>query len=455
MTSPIIPIRPDALPPIGSDQPSPEPSKGRLPTSLARSGLSMAAGTATSRATGFIRTIAIASAIGGGGVANAYGVANTVPNALYDLFLGGILSAVVVPLLVQAAHDDDDGGEAYAQRLLTLVTVVLTAVAVIAVLLAPLIIAAYAHAAKPQQEELAVTFARFFLPQLLFYGVGATFAAILNVRGSFAPPMWAPVVNNLVVIGSAVAFDVVTHTAPRPGHLTHQQVLILGIGTTVGVIAQTVALLPALRHVSFHLKARWDWAKTGLRTAGPFAAWMLGYVVTNQVGYLVVVALAEGVGNGRGAYAVYSYAFILFTLPYGIIAVSVITALFPGMSRSATEGDEPAVAHLLARGLSIAGVLMVPASLILVTLGPQIAVLVLQHGRFTPANAQLTGQILVAFGVGLVPFSAFQMQLRAWLAVKDSRTAMIVNLWVTAANIALDVLFFLTLSTRHIPIGLA
>jgi putative peptidoglycan lipid II flippase len=457
-----ISIRPDPVAPIGAtpaDAAVAGPEAGsaapRRTQTLARSGLSMAIGTVASRGTGFLRTVVIASAIGASGVANSYAVANTVPNALYDLLLGGILSAVIVPLLVQAAHDDGDDGEAYAQRLITMVTVVLTITAILAVLLAPAIISAYAHNAKPAQRDLAVTFARFFLPQLLFYGVGATFGAILNVRGSFAAPMWAPVVNNLVVIGSGIAFDVVTHNAPTPGNLSHEQTMILAIGTTAGVIAQTIALLPSLRRIGFKLKARWDWRNAGLRRAGPFAGWVLGYVVTNQLGYLVIVALAEAVGHGKGVYAVYSYAFILFSLPYAVVAVTVITALFPGMSRSAAEGDEPAIAHSLSQGLSVAGVVLVPATLFLVVLGPQIAVTVFQHGQTTPANARLTGHVLMAFGIGLLPFSAFQMQLRAWLAVRDSRTPMFVNLWVTAVNLILDVLLYIALGTHNIAVGLA
>jgi putative peptidoglycan lipid II flippase len=448
MNGPIV-IRPDALP-----EPEPPPPP-RPRHRLARSGMTMAVGTAASRGTGFLRTVVIASAIGEGGVANAYAVANTVPNALYDLLLGGILSAVIVPLLVQAAHDDPDGGDHYAQRLVTIVTVVLAATAVLAVVLAPVIISAYAHNARPEQRALAVTFARYFLPQLLFYGIGATFGAILNVRGSFAAPMWAPVINNVVVIGSGIAFDVITHATPKPGHLSHDQTLVLALGTTAGVVAQTVALLPALRRIGFRLKARWDWRGAGLRRAGPFAGWVLGYVVTNQVGYLVIVALAESVGNGKGVYAVYSYAYVLFSLPYAIVAVTVITALFPGMSRSATEGDEPAVAHSLSEGLSLAGVVLVPATLLLVALGPQIATVVFQHGQTSPADAHLTGQVLAAFGIGLVPFSAFQMQLRAWLAIRDSRTPMLVNIWVTAVNLVVDVALYIPLRTHNIAVGLA
>jgi putative peptidoglycan lipid II flippase len=267
--------------------------------------------------------------------------------------------------------------------------------------------------------------------------------------------MWAPVINNVVVIASGIAFDVVTHTSPRPGHLSHNQTLILAIGTSAGVVAQTVALLPALRRAGFRLRARWDWRHAGLRRAGPFAGWVLGYVITNQLGYLVIVQLAESVGNGKGVYAVYSYAYILFSLPYAIVAVTVITALFPGMSRSATEGDESAVARTLSQGLSVAGVVLVPATLFLVVLGPQIAVAVFQHGETTPANAHLTGQVLIAFGAGLVPFSAFQMQLRAWLAVRDSRTPMVVNVWVTVINLLVDVALYIPLRAHNIAVGLA
>jgi putative peptidoglycan lipid II flippase len=267
--------------------------------------------------------------------------------------------------------------------------------------------------------------------------------------------MWVPVINNLVVIASGIAFDVVTHVKPRAGHLTHTQTMILAIGTTAGVIAQTVALLPALRRVGFRLKARWDWRGAGFRRAGPFAGWMFGYVLTNQVGFLFIVLLATSVSKGRGVFAAYTYAYVLFSLPYAVVAVTVITALFPGMSRSGLSGDEPAVASTLAQGLSVAGVMLVPATVLFVVAGPPIAVAVFQHGQITPIGAHLIGRVLVAFSIGLVPFSTFQMQLRAWLAVHNSRTPMMVNLWATAVNLAIDVTLYLTLPNRDKAVGLA
>jgi putative peptidoglycan lipid II flippase len=428
-------------------------SSGR--DALARSGLAMASGTLASRGSGFVRTVVIAYALGVGSVNNAYTVANTVPNALYDLLLGGVLSALVVPLLVRAAHDDPDGGDGYAQRLVTIVAVVLTIVAVVAVIAAPAVISVYAHNARPAQKTLAVTFARYFLPQLLFYGLSAILGAVLNVRGSFTAPMWAPVLNNIVVIGAGITFAAITHVPPRAGHLSHAQILVLSVGTTAGVIAQTVALYPALRRVGLRLRPRWDWRGAGLRRAGPFAGWVLGYVLTNQLGYVVISDLAEAINGGKGELAIYSYGFLLFSLPYAVVSVTVITALFPSMSRSGTEGDEPAVAHALAEGLSLSAVVLVPATLLFVLLGPPIAVLVLAHGQTTHAGAALTGRVLIGFAVGLLPFSAFQMQLRAWLAVHDSRTPMLVNLVITAINLIVDVVLYLELSSANKVIGLA
>ncbi|HVW80049.1 MAG TPA: murein biosynthesis integral membrane protein MurJ [Mycobacteriales bacterium] len=424
-------------------------------STLARSGLAMATGTLASRGSGFVRTVVIAYALGVGPVNNAYTVANTVPNALYDLLLGGILSALVVPLLVRAAAEEPDEGEAYAQRLVSIVAVALTVVAIVAVLIAPAVISLYAHDARPAQKALAVTFARYFLPQLLFYGLGAILSAILNVRGSFVAPMWAPVLNNLVVIVSGIAFAAITHSPPRAGHLSHAQILVLSIGTTAGVVLQTVALLPALRHAGFRLRLRWDWRGSGLRQAGPFAGWVFGYVVTNQLGYVVISDLAEAINHGKGELAVYSYGYVLFSLPYAVVAVTVITALFPSMSRSGTAGDEPAVAHTLAEGLSLAAVVLVPATLLLVVLGTPISLLVLAHGHTSHTGAALTGRVLIGFAVGLIPFSTFQMQLRAWLAVHDARTPALVNLVITGINLLIDGILYVALPGSDKVVGLA
>jgi putative peptidoglycan lipid II flippase len=426
--------------------------------SLARSSAVMAVGTLASRLTGFLRTVVIAAAMGLT-VAESYNVANTIPNILYDLLLGGVLTSVVVPLLVQAARDDGDGGEAYAQRLVTMVAATLVVVTAIGVALAPQIVALYAHRLGAHEQQLAVTFVRYFLPQVVFYGIGAVFGAILNTRGSFAAPMWAPVLNNLVVIAAGAVFFAVTVGRPEPGRLSTTQTLLLALGTTGGIVVQTLALLPALRRVGFRLALRWDWRGAGFRSAGPFAAWILGYVLTNQVGYAVIVNLATAAGRAQGpggsGYSPYTFAFVLFSLPYAVVAVSVITALFPRMSRDAVDADRAAVAETTASGLNLSGVLLVPSTVALVALGPLIGTVVFAHGHVGLSGARLVGGTLAGFGIGLVPFSAFQIQLRAWLAMRDSRTPFLVNLVITAVNVGADIVLYLALPPRAKVVGLA
>lgn len=418
----------------------------------------MALGTLASRGTGFLRTAVIASVLGVYGVGTAYNVANTTPNIVYELLLGGILTSVVVPLLVRAAKEDEDGGQAYAQRLLTLTVLVLGAAAVVLVLGAPLLIDLYAGDLDPQSRELAIVFARFFLPQILFYGAGAVLGAVLNTRGRYAPPMWAPVLNNLVVIGTGLAFLVVRGRAElTPESLTTAQVALLGLGTTLGIVAQTVALVPALRSAGFSLRLRRDLRGVGLRRVGSLAKWVLLYVVANQVAYLVVVRLSSEealVALGRG-YASYVYAFVLWQLPHAIVAVSVITALLPRMSRAAADGRWEDLRGSLDHGLRLTVCVLVPAAAAFLVLGREIATVVFARGEISIADARFIGVLLGIFAVGLVPFSTYQLQLRAFYAMQDTRTPTLVNLGVNATLVVVDVTLYLLLPDELKVVGLA
>jgi len=424
-------------------------------TSLTRSTRTMAVGTLASRGTGFVRTAALAAALGANGVSIAYNLANTAPNAVYDLLLGGVLTSVVVPLLVRAAKQEADGGLAYAQRLLSLTVLALGAASALLVVFAPQIVDLYVNAKTPAgTRDLAIVFARFFLPQVLFYGAGAVLGGILNTRGSFGTPMWAPVLNNVVVIVTAVVFLVLPATTDPTRSLTHLQVLVIGTGTTLGVIAQTVALVPALRASGFRLRIRLDLRGTGLGHAARLAKWVFLYVVANQVAYLVVVRLSSALPDGRN-YAVYVFAYVLFQLPYAVVAVSVISALLPTMSRAAADERYADLRGQLSTGMRLAGAILVPAVAAYLVLGPAIATLVLGHGRLGLSAARYIGQTLAVLSLGLLPFSAFQLQLRAFYALDDTRTPALVNLAATAVNLALDVLAVLVLPARTQVLGLA
>src|SRR5215472_17697225 len=213
----------------------------------------MAVGTLGSRLTGFLRTIAQSYALGLGGIATAYNLSNTLPNVVYNLALGGILTSVIVPLIVNASRRDADRGEAYDQRMFTLVTLLLLGVTVLATVLAVPIVHLYSGSSiteHPPTLHLAIIFALFFIPQIFFYGVSSLIGAILNSRGSFAAPMWTPIVNNAVVITVLGLYIASAGLHKTPATITGSQVELLGLGTTLGIVAQTIALLPALRRVS-------------------------------------------------------------------------------------------------------------------------------------------------------------------------------------------------------------
>jgi putative peptidoglycan lipid II flippase len=421
------------------------------PMTLGRASGTMAVGTIVSRASGFLRTVAIAAAIGTGAVGDAYNVANTTPNIVYDLLLGGVLSSVLVPVLVRVSKEDSDGGERFASSLLTIVTLALGATVIVGMLAAPLIVKVYL-AAGGGEQTLAVTFLRWFMPQVLFYGVGATIGAILNVRQSFAAPMFTPVLNNVIVIGTCVAF--IFLPGPRPpeiGHMTGTQTTVLALGTTLGVVVMTLALIPALRTAGFRYRPRLDLRHPALRQAGRLAGWTLLYVMVTQLGYLVIVRLS----SGKTSYTIYTLGYQIFQLPHAIIAVSLITALLPRMSAHAAERRYDLVRDDLSTGMRLTAVALVPAALALLALGQPLAVAIFNHGATSYQSALTIGDVLAAFACALLPFSLFQLQLRAFYAHQDSRTPALVNVGVVATNVVGAVVLSSVLPGRDRAVGLA
>ena len=444
------------LPPRGPVRAAAEPA----PTEgLLRSTRTMAVGTVASRGTGFLRTAMVATVLGAGHVGDAFNLANTAPNIIYELLLGGILSSVVVPLLVRAAKTDGDDGRAYTQRLLTLAVLTLTAASLVLVLFAPALVDVYASSnTDPATRELAIVFARFFLPQVLFYGAGAIMGAYLNTHGRFGPPMWAPVLNNVVVILTGLVFLLLPGPADlTAATITDTQITVLGVGVTLGIVAQTVALVPALRAAGFRFVPRLDLRGVGLGGAAKLAKWMFLYVVANQLAYVVVVKLATGASQdaeGRG-YSSYVYAFLLWQLPHAVIAVSVITALLPRMSRAAADGRSQDLASALSQGLRFVLSVLVPASVAYVVLGRSIATVVFRHGHVTLPEARFIGVLLAVFAVGLVPFSIYQLQLRAFYAMQDTRTPTLINFAVNITLVVVDVLLYAVLPDDLKVVGLA
>ncbi len=410
----------------------------------------MSAGTALSRLTGFLRLAATTYALGvtATRLPDAYNVANTTPNIVYELVLGGVLSSVFVPVFVEwmQTRGREEAWEA-AHRVLTVALLALAAVTVAGALAAPWIIRLYTARWTPGPErdaarELAIFFLRWFMPQIVFYGLATVATGLLNAHRRFAAPMFAPILNNLVVIATMLAFAAMVPRAPVPGAIAGPERLVLAAGTTLGVAAMALALWPAVRRLGYRFAWRPDWRHPAVRRIGHLATWAVVYVAVNQLGYLVVPVLA---GERRGGYTAYAAAFILFQLPHAVFSVSVITALVPAMSSRHADGDREGFRDLVSQGIRATAFVVIPAALGYIALARPITRLLLEHGETGPADTALIADVLTAFALGLFSFSVFQLLLRAFYAAQDTRTPALVNVVAVGANVGVNVLFVLGL----------
>ena len=398
--------------------------------SVVRSSALMAAGTITSRITGVLRDIAITAALGSAILADTYALGNSLPNIIYILVIGGALNAIFIPQLVRHMRTDADGGDGYADRLITLVGLILVAATVLAIVCAPWIVEIYTTSNFTEEQlSLATAFARFCLPQIVFYGLYTMFSQVLNSRMHFGAPMFAPIVNNIVMIATAVGFIFVAGTTATTSTITPGQVMWLGIGTTLGVAAQAAVLVPVLIRVGYKWRPRFDFRGHGLGKAGSLAGWTIGLVLVNQVGFLVISRLAtqanflaEQTGGVPQGLATYQRAFLVFMLPHSVITISLVTALFPRMSKSAAVGALREVAHDVAEGIRLIAALLLPCVMFLVAFGPMLGTVFFGFGANRGAPATYTGLVVSVFALGMLPFGIFYILLRGWYAVEDTRT---------------------------------
>ncbi|APU42932.1 murein biosynthesis integral membrane protein MurJ [Streptomyces sp. TN58] len=429
-------------------------------TSVLRSGALMAAGSVVSRATGFIRSAVVVAALGTGLLGDGYAVANTVPNIIYILLVGGALNAVFVPELVRAAKEHPDGGAAYTDRLLTACTAALVALTAAAVLAAPLIVSAYTGYSGAQAST-TVALARYCLPQILFYGLFTLLGQVLNSRGRFGAMMWTPILNNFVIIAVFGLFLYVSHDGA--GGLTAAETRLLGLGTTAGIVVQALALIPSLRAARFRWRPRFDWRGSGLGRPLRNAGWTVLLVLTNQIAYWVVTRLSTTTGQhavdaglaGGAGYTAYSNAYQLWIVPQGIITVSLVTALMPRMSSAAADGDLAAVRRDVSYALRSSAAVVVPAAALMAVLAPWVMGAVFGYGRTGAADIEVMAGMLTAFAPGLVAFSAQYVLARGFYALSDTRTPFLLNLVIVALNAGLSAAAYLVLSPRWAVTGMA
>lgn len=432
-------------------------------SSVLGSSLVMAAGTVVSRTSGFVRSLLLALALGTQLHADVFTIANTVPNMVYILLAGGIFNAVLVPQLVRTMQADPDGGQAYLNRIVTLATIGLGGITVLLVVAAPWVMRIYLDDAYftpefAEQRDSVIDFARLCLPQVFFYGMFVLLGQVLNSRDRFGPMMWAPIANNVLSIGVLLVYVLLYGPAEgdelRGGFTTGQEWL-LGLGSTLGIVAQLLVLIPYLRAAGVRYRPRFDYRGTGLGHTFRLGVWTLLFVVVNQVAYTVVVRLASSGtaeaaaaagGEAGTGYTIYSGAFLLVMVPHSIVTVSLATAVLPRLSRLAQDQEWSRIGGQVAETLRTGLALIVPFAFLLPAIALPLAGIVWNYGAASETYTDFADS-LAWFAPGLVFFTVHYLMLRGFYALEQTRTAF----WVQCVIAAVNVVAALAVTARTSP----
>ena len=427
---------------------------------LGRATALMAAGTLLSRLTGLLRLLVAAFALGGNRLSDAFNLANNTPNIVHDLVLGGVLAATFVPQFVDrlTRRPEDEALESIS-AVVTLSVVVLVGATVLFFLLAPLVIDLYSLGTTgpgvAAERAVATDLLRLFAFQLLAYGAISLMTALLNTVRRFVLAAFVPLLNNIVAIVVLLEFASAVSHRPSLASVQHDHHLLwlLGIGTTAGVVIQAVALVPAVLRSGLRLRPIWRPRDPAIREIVSLSGWTLGFVIANQVALFVVLALAVHLGRSR--VTDYTYAFQFFQLPYGMIAVSVMSAVTPELAHRYSNGDLDGMSHQFGLGLRrmLAGVL--PAAFGYLFLAGPVIALLLRHGAFGAGNADLTGQLLALLALGLPGYCTYLLCIRALQAMRDTRTAFFVYLVENGLNVLLAFVLTGAIGARGLSLSLS
>lgn len=414
--------------------------------SLARGAAVITLATAASRVTGFVRVVVVAGAMGTTFLANTYQTANTAPNVVFELVAAGVLTSIFVPTFVEylVRGEKEEGWEA-GNALASVALVGLAAIALVLAFAAPVVmrlltIGVEDPVLRSREIELGATFLRLFAPQVAFYGAGMIMTGALHAHRRFALPAVAPLLNNLVVI--AVYLTYAALRAGRPPSLdtvTRAETLVLGLGTTLGVVAMTVCLIPQLVKMGWRFRFRFDLSHPAVRKGARLGAWALGYAGGYQAGLIVVLMLANRV---EGGVAAYQWAYTFFYLPHALFAVPIFSVLFTAMSEHVARSEPAGLQEKLRDGLGMLVFVLAPVAVALLVLAGPVSTLTLRYGAMTESGAELVARCLAAFAIGLPAYSIFLVFTRAFYAIGDSKTPALVNALAVAASSAAGALLF-------------
>jgi putative peptidoglycan lipid II flippase len=390
---------------------------------VGRASAILASGTMVSRLLGFLKVIVFARVIGQfGQSADAFALANQLPNTVYTIVAGGVLTAVLVPQIVRASLHDD-GGTAYINKLVTLALGILAVTTLAASLLAPLITRFIGLGYSPEQMSLAIAFAYWCLPQIFFYGLYTVLGEVLNARKSFGPFTWVPVLNNVIAIGGLLVFMALFGADPLGQRLatdfTPAMIALLAGSATLGVVLQSVVLYYFWRRIGLRYRPDFKFRGVGLGAAGKMASWTFGMLLLSTAAGIVETQVVSGASGEGASTAVLSTSWLIFMLPHSIITVSVATAYFTRMSEHASRGDTVRLrtdASSAIRGTTL--LIVLASAVIMVCAYPFAAVFV--HESYE--QTQAIGNVIIAHLLGLVAFCVLFVVQRTFYALGDTRT---------------------------------
>lgn len=428
--------------------------------SLGRASLFLASGTIVSRLLGFISAIILARTLGiVGSGADTFALANQLPNNIYAIIAGGVLSAVLVPHIVKAGLDTD-GGQSFVNKIVTLGFVIFLAVAILATLLAPALVALYAQQGgvdargfSPEEMALAIAFAYWCLPQILFYALYSLLSEVLNARKIFGPFTWAPALNNVVAMTGLIVFGVLFPDADTANARawTTDMVAVLAGSTTLAVAAQALILLVFWRRAGLSFRPDFQWRGVGLGTTGKAASWMFGMIVVAQLAGVVQANVASlAAGSDAPSLAILRFSWLIFMLPHSVVAVSLATAYFTRMATHARDGDLAEVRSDFRDSVSRIGLFMVLAAVGLVVVALPFA----RQFATSPDSVSAMAVVIMLYVLGLVPFSVLFVIQRVFYALEDTRTPFFVQVAQALVFVSLA-LIVSTFRTEHIAYGLA
>ncbi|MHB8220457.1 MAG: murein biosynthesis integral membrane protein MurJ [Acidimicrobiales bacterium] len=444
------------------------PPGGQATGSLRAATAWMAVGTGISRFTGVLRVLALAFALGANHLATSYNLANTTPNMLYDVVLGGVLSATFIPVFVDrlTTRRHREAWKAISS-VVSLSVVVLVAMTVVFWVLSPQVIAAFtaldhAHSAVQrdtlvQERAVATSLLRWFVPQVALYGVIALITALLNTRRRFVAPAWVPIANNVVCVVVLLWFRALAGQHPSLASVSahRSQILLLGLGTTLGVALQALLLAYTMRGAGLgRLRWRWDPGHEAVRTVVRLGGWTFGFVVANQVALYVVLALAVG-ASGPDPVSSYTYAYTFLQMPFAVVAVSVMSAVTPDLAEKWTVGDLAGFRHRLAGGLRAMLAVILPAAVGMLLLARPAVALLLGHGATTVGATTGTGGALAMFSLGLPGFCTFLYVVRILQSMQRTRVAFWLYLVENGINVVLAVALVHPLGVEGLALSLS